>query len=223
MFRRFKARKSVLNEIADHDQQYLKTRAINVVKYLGYLPNHLIPFFEHIPCGLSTSDSMIVPETEVIFGRPQPKPVEIYSSQTPDDPKSTAPMRPQYQHEITSALVASKAVPRIEAVLAQELAASGWTTNMRTYVQHLLRSGECTSYKELMARVNRAVRADRLQEQELEREVNGVNGEANGTTTANNELEQSVKIPDRVVKEGIKAVRQEVEKVCAIEVDDRSR
>ena len=94
---------------------------------------------------------------------------------------------------------------------------------MRTYVQHLLRSGECTSYKELMARVNRAVRADRLQEQELEREVNGVNGEANGTTTGNNELEQSVKIPDRVVKEGIKAVRQEVEKVCAIEVDDRSR
>ncbi len=166
---------------------------------------------------------MIVPETEVIFGPPQPKPVEIYSSHTPDDPKSTAPMRPQCQHEITSALVASKAVPRIEAVLAQELAASGWTTNMRTYVQHLLRSGECTSYKELMARVNRAVRADRLQEQELEREVNGVNGEANGTTTGNNELEQSVKIPDRVVKEGIKAVRQEVEKVCAIEVDDRSR
>ena len=129
-------------------------------------------------------------------------------------------MRSEYQHEITSALVASKAVPRIEAVLAQELAATGWTTNMRTYVQHLLRSGECTSYKELMARVNRAVRADRLQEQDLEREVNGVNGETNGTTTANSELEQNVKIPDRVVKEGIKVVRQEVEKVCAIEVDD---
>ena len=166
---------------------------------------------------------MIEPEIEVVFGPLQPKPVHIYSSYIPDDPKNPAPMRQQYQHEITSALVASKAVPRIEAVLAQELAASGWTTNMRTYVQHLLRSGECTSYKELMARVNRAVRADRLQEQEQEREVNGVNGEANGMTTANNELEQSVKIPDKVVKEGIKAVRQEVEKICVIEVDDRSR
>jgi hypothetical protein len=162
---------------------------------------------------------MIAPEAEII-GLPQPKTVNIWSSFIPNDPKSRAPMRSEYQHEITSALVASKAVPRIEAVLAQELAATGWTTNMRTYVQHLLRSGECTSYKELMARVNRAVRADRLQEQDLEREVNGVNGETNGTTTANSELEQNVKIPDRVVKEGIKVVRQEVEKVCAIEVDD---
>jgi len=166
---------------------------------------------------------MIEPDRETILGPPQPKLVKVYSSFIPDDPKSTAPMRPQYQHEITSALVASKAVPRIEAVLAQELAASGWTTNMRTYVQHLLRSGECSSYKELMARVNRAMRADRLQEQEQEREVNGVNGEANGTTSVNNELEQSIRIPEKVVKEGIKAVRQEVEKVCAIEVDDRSR
>ena len=163
---------------------------------------------------------MIAPESEYIQP-PKPKTVTIWSSFIPDDPKSKVPMRDDYQHEITSALVASKAVPRIEAVLAQELAASGWTTNMRTYIQHLLRSGECTSYKELMARVNRAVRADRLQEQDLDREVNGVNGEANGTTTTSNELEQSVKIPDRVVKEGIKAVRQEVEKVCDIDVDDR--
>jgi hypothetical protein len=223
MYRRFKPRKPVLDQIADHDRQYLKTRAINIVKYLGYLPNHLIPYFEHIPFWLSTSESMIEPDIEVVFGPPQPKTVNIYSSFIPDDPKSPAPMRSQYQHEITSALVASKAVPRIEAVLAQELAASGWTTNMRTYIQHLLRSGECTNYKELMARVNRAVRADRLQEQEQEREVNGVNGETNGTANATNDLEQSVKIPDKVVKEGIKAVRQEVEKVCAIEVDDRSR
>src|SRR5579871_1132015 len=105
-FSRFKPRKPVHDQIADHDKEYLKTRAVNIVKYLGYVPVHLIPLFDYIPCWLPTSNSMIAPESEYIQP-PKPKTVTIWSSFIPDDPKSKVPMRDDYQHEITSALVAS--------------------------------------------------------------------------------------------------------------------
>jgi len=66
-------------------------------------------------------------------------------------------------------------------------------------VTNLVRSGECTSYADVMAKVLSAVRE----------------GEKTGSV-ANG----GVAVPVEVLKEGVRAVREEVEKVVDVRVDD---
>lgn len=122
---------------------------------------------------------------------PTPK---LNTSTLPLHLPSTKPLPHPTQAALTSALLSAHSIPRIEAQLSQSLAETGWTTNLRTYITNLVRSGECTSYKELLAKVMVAVREE---------------GKEGG-----------IGIPKSVVKEGLVVVRGEVEKVVDLRVDD---
>lgn len=83
---------------------------------------------------------------------------------------------------------------------------------MRTYITQLVRSGECVSYADVMKRVMAAVRADG------EEGAGGVKVLVNGGLAEKDG--PGVGLPVDVLKEGVRAVRGEVEKVCDLRVDD---
>jgi len=71
-------------------------------------------------------------------------------------------------------------------------------------VQDLVRSGQCSSYGEIMKRVLLDIKVPD------EKEKNGdEDGEKKGLV-----------VPDSVVREGIKVIRKELEKVATVVVDD---
>ncbi|KAF2104024.1 hypothetical protein NA57DRAFT_50874 [Rhizodiscina lignyota] len=129
------------------------------------------------------------------------------------------------QAALLNALLApsSGAMPRIQSTLYHELAASGWVDNMRAHIQYLLRSGECGSYTEVMGRVMRDFNMGE-KAHKLSNGVNGVNG-ANGISNGKGVGERGVeeggiKVPDAVVKEGIRLVKREVDRVAEVVIDD---
>ena len=132
-----------------------------------------------------------------------------------DPPKAYKSLPPSTQAALTAALLSANSVPRIESALTQALAESGWTANLRTYITQLVRSGECVSYADVMRRVMAAVQegedggaAVAASSKVL---VNGGSAEKDGPGMA---------LPVEVLKEGVRAVRGEVEKVCDLRVDD---
>ncbi|OJD30624.1 uncharacterized protein BKCO1_5800055 [Diplodia corticola] len=142
--------------------------------------------------------------------------------------------------QLTAALFSANSIPRIQAALQHSLQETGWTHALRAHVLNLLRSGECGSYDELMARVlddtRQAGDDDNNKDDGGEKkETNGhaaANGDnknkKNGTGGANNgggaetgaaRTAASIRIPDEAVRQGVKAVRKEVETVCEITFD----
>jgi len=111
------------------------------------------------------------------------------------------------QNQLTSGLIANGSIPNIQAALLHELQASGWTANMRSYIVQLMRSGECTKYDDLMDKV-------------LEESMKGImadKGKANGATTNGKLASGDLKIPENAIKEGIKVVKKELEKICEVQ------
>jgi hypothetical protein len=132
---------------------------------------------------------------------------------------SSTPLPQNLVNDITTALLTANAIPRIQAVLNHELAATGWTANLRSFVLQLLRSGECTTYDELMERVLEEVRSKPGQ-QMTEKSINGVNGTGNSKVQSGKSVDEGgLLVPDKAVREGIKVVRKELEGVCEIVLD----
>lgn len=124
--------------------------------------------------------------------------------------------------DVTSALLSAGAIPRIQAVLYHELASAGWTTNLRTFVLQLLRSGDCTTYDEIMTRV--LAEAKGQDTGSAAHGVNGVNGTAGDRTgpslpTGKSVEEGGIRIPPKVIREGVKTVKKELESVCEITLE----
>jgi hypothetical protein len=100
-------------------------------------------------------------------------------------------------------------------VLVQELAAAGWTTALRERVRELVRSGECASYGEVMRKVLGDVR---VVEGGVGRGVEeGVGGLKEGDGVGGS---GGLVVPERVVREGVKVIRKELERVATVVVDD---
>lgn len=97
---------------------------------------------------------------------------------------------------------------------------------MRTYIQALLRSGECTTYNEVMKRVLEETRGAESEEKS-NGATNGVNGNThgkeNGVVEGKSVEEGGIKIPERAVREGVRVVRRELEKVCDITVEGEEK
>ncbi|KKY15993.1 hypothetical protein UCDDS831_g07377 [Diplodia seriata] len=151
--------------------------------------------------------------------------------------------------QLTAALFSANSIPRIQAALQHSLQETGWTHALRAHVLNLLRSGECGSYDELMARVledTRQAAGDGDGNNNNKDDGGGDKKETNGTAAAattngdnkNNKkngsggaaaaggaetgaarMAASIRIPDEAVRQGIKAVRKEVETVCEITFD----
>jgi len=112
------------------------------------------------------------------------------------------------QNQLTAGLVTNGSIPVIQSALLHELQASGWTAHLRAYITQLMRSGECTKYDDIMDKV-------------LEEAMKGVNAEkakTNGAVaTTGKPVEGDLKMPENVVKEGIKVVKKELEKICEVQ------
>lgn len=133
-------------------------------------------------------------------------------------PHTTSSLTSSQTAQLTAALFAANAIPRIQAALSHSLQEAGWTHALRAHVLNLLRSGECGSYDELMARVLEDTRQQQGDNEDKEQNGNGVKNGGGAETGAARSAE-SIKIPDKAVREGIKAVRKEVEGVCEITFD----
>jgi len=144
----------------------------------------------------------------------------------PSHAATNSPLSPPVQNALYSALLSSSGIPTIQQTLTHELQASGWTMNLRTYIQALLRSGECTTYNEVMKRVLEETRGAESEEKS-NGTTNGVNGNAhgkeNGVVEGKSVEEGGIKIPERAVREGVRVVRRELEKVCDITVEGEEK
>ncbi|KAF2762551.1 hypothetical protein EJ05DRAFT_495431 [Pseudovirgaria hyperparasitica] len=117
------------------------------------------------------------------------------------------------QDTLYTALINAGSVPHIQRSLTQELSASGWTANLRVQIMQLLRSGECTTFNQLMERIMKDARGETT-------EKNATNGATNGDLASKEVEEGGLKIPDRAVQAGIKVVKTELEKACNLKFDD---
>jgi len=165
--------------------------------------------------------------------------VEIQSSRIPDDPDSVAPLDKDYAAQLQTALLASGAVQRIEDAMDAELRKTGWVSDVREYARALLRSGEATTFDEMMACFSRAIQAEAMigrkeDGKELAAPHGLDNGVVNGARVTRHgdggavadrdkqldELAAKIKIPENVIAAGMSAVKTEIEKVVDVTVDD---
>ncbi|QDS77221.1 hypothetical protein FKW77_002927 [Venturia effusa] len=136
---------------------------------------------------------------------------DLPRSLSPTPSTQSKPLPPSMNQVLTAALLQSQhnpnhsSIPTIERVLTEELAKAGWTNALRSHVQNLVRSGECSSYGEIMKRVLLDIRVPEGKEDKKEE------GE---------EAKKSLAVPQSVVDEGIKVIRRELEKVAVVVVDD---
>ncbi|KAF2681529.1 hypothetical protein K458DRAFT_309477 [Lentithecium fluviatile CBS 122367] len=136
-----------------------------------------------------------------------PKPVSMTSTQA----QSTLPA--DLRNEIYSALLSGGGIRNIEAALDHEMQTAGFKSQLKAYITHLLRAGECTTFDEVMARVNEKIRHDTQAGKS-----NGTNG-VNGVNGHSRDDDYDLRLPERVVSEGTKTVEAELDKVCDITVD----
>ncbi|KAF2468956.1 uncharacterized protein BDR25DRAFT_171056, partial [Lindgomyces ingoldianus] len=118
------------------------------------------------------------------------------------------------RNNIYSALMSGHGIASIQATLTHELQSSGWISDLRSYITYLLRSGECTTVSEVMERV--------MAECKLRPALEMSNGLSNGVNGANGHKETddiNLRLPERAVREGVRVVRRELDKVCDITVE----
>ena len=113
---------------------------------------------------------------------------------------------------LAAALLENNAIPKIERALKGELEAAGWVTELKGYIVNLIRTGEATSYGEIMERVLGAVHGGG--------ERGEVNGEGEGGGNGGGEGNNKLAIPEKAVVAGVKVVREELEKIVDVVVDD---
>lgn len=123
----------------------------------------------------------------------------------------------EVRNDIYSALLSGTGIRNIEATLNHEMQASGFKSNLKAYIVHLLRSGECTTFNEVMTRVNDKIKhdTDAAKSNGATNGINGVNGHSKDSE------EYDLRLPSRVVTESAKTVEEELEKVCEISVADK--
>lgn len=141
---------------------------------------------------------------------------------------ASQPLNANLTNSLYAALLSSSGIPNIQATLTHELQASGWTSNLRSYITQLLRSGECTSYKEVLDRILEEANVEGLDAQSNGTGVtNGVNGHKENGVSGSGEgksvEEGGIRIPHRAVREGVRVVRRELEKVCDIAVEGEEK
>ena len=95
--------------------------------------------------------------------------------------------------------------------LLHECQASGWLEAVRLRARELLRSGECASYEEVLWKII----AEAKGKKEKEKEKDGVNGNGNGG--GNNGNKTDVRIPEELVREGVRIVKGALEEIIEFE------
>ncbi|MCJ1310131.1 hypothetical protein MMC25_003792 [Agyrium rufum] len=107
------------------------------------------------------------------------------------------PIPPPLQSTVNASLLASNTIPTLHAALVNAAQASGWLENVKRRTLELLRNGECHSYGELMARIQKEAK-------EGVSVTNGVNG--HGAVNGAGRDVVDVKVPEAVYQEGIRVL-----------------
>jgi len=102
---------------------------------------------------------------------------------------TTSGNSPDFQSQVTLALLQNGGVARIQAALQQRLDEAGWSQALREYVVKLFRSGEAVTYDDAVSKVMQQVRA-------------GSNGAPD------------LRLPEEANRGGAEAVRKELEQIC---------
>ncbi|KAF1957973.1 hypothetical protein CC80DRAFT_503511 [Byssothecium circinans] len=118
------------------------------------------------------------------------------------------------RNEIYSALLSGTGIRNIEQTLDHEMQAAGFKSNLKAYITHLMRSGECTTFDEVMARVN-----DKIRHDTRAAKSNGTTNGANGVNGHSKDDDYDLRLPDKAVIEGTRTVEAELHKICNIAVD----
>lgn len=156
----------------------------------------------------------------------------VFSSDTP------SPIPPDLRNDINAALISGGGLRAIEGTLEHELQASGWIADLKAYITHLLRSGECTTVKEVEAKVHEKILQSAASEGKATRNNNAdeesgsENGIGNGITNGNgvNGISNGanghgiddldLRIPNKAVVEGVQTIRKELHKIAEITVEE---
>lgn len=136
------------------------------------------------------------------------KPISMTSTQ------AQTPISPDLRNSIYAALLSGTGIRNIEGTLEHELQASGWTANLKAYITHLLRSGECTTLDEINARILEKAKLGSGGEKS-----NGVTNGVNGVNGHKDDDEYQLQLPEQAIREGVRVVRRELDKICDITVD----
>lgn len=161
--------------------------------------------------------------------KPGGKPIALTSQQARNA------LTPDLRNTLYGALVSTNGFSNIETAFKHELQASGWHANLRAYMTQLLRSGECTTYEEVEARVRQKLGLTSVPGGQQQTNgasangttTNGVNGHgkdkdkdkdaAAGASAADDDFD--LHIPERAIREMTKVTRQEINKVVDITVE----
>lgn len=149
--------------------------------------------------------------------------VEIQSSRIPDNPLSNIPLDPENALKIQACILASGGKERIEQAMETELRKTGWINEVREYARALLRSGEATTFDEMMACFRRDSK-----DTTGKNDSTIVNGEKptshpDGVAERDKQLDElaaKISLPENAVAAGVSAVRKEIENVVSVSVDD---
>ena len=122
---------------------------------------------------------------------------------------SSAPLPNSLRSSVNAALLANNAVPAIQSALLHECQASGFATAVRARAVDLLRSGDATTYADVLREIMAEVRGASADGGDAAALRNGEGG-AEGS-------ERKLKVPQRVIEEGVKVVRAALETCVDIE------
>lgn len=129
-------------------------------------------------------------------------------------PVSIPPIPPSHlsselRSSLISALLSTSMVPVLHSTLLSSCQSSGWLDAVRERTMQLLRNGDCGSYSELM--------------EILVQESRGRGSEINGSTdSSENQQKTDIKIPERVVADGMRKIKEALDKVVEIENAENS-
>lgn len=159
------------------------------------------------------------------------------SSETP------SPIPADLRNDINAALISGGGLRAIESTLEHELQASGWIADLKAYITHLLRSGECTTVKEVEAKVYEKIqqaagseggnaRRNHAADEESGSENENASANGNGITNGNgvhgngNGMnghgidDLNLRIPNKAVVEGVQTIKKELYRIAEITVDE---
>ena len=139
-------------------------------------------------------------------------------------------INPTLRSQINHALLSHNAIPALQASLLHECQASGWLEQVRARVLELLRNGECTTFGEVMLVIMEEVKggnADAAFSKKERTQANGVNGRkeinVEAMSRGRNSEGRDLRVPNKVIEEGVKIVRGVLDQVVDIGDDREAR
>ena len=130
------------------------------------------------------------------------------------------PMSKELQSQVSQHLLDTGTINAFHAVLLHQAQASGWIDALKQRSLELLRSGQCTTYGEVMKSIMEEARGKT--QSQLTNGLGGDkrNGTAKGGGIVGGDTKTDVKIPEVVVEKGLDALKKTLEGVVDVVTEE---